>query len=210
MSGGPLLTLRVGILVATIAAGGCHRLLPSSDESADRVTVTLTASDVRADRRLYDGAPPVIPHKPLNITCTECHTSSGKQAPPLGFAPANPHAATKGVSGTSYCQQCHVFRRDEQTFQNLENDFAGLRQQFATADRLYPGAPPVIPHRLFMRENCTSCHSGPAARPEIVCKHTERTNCRQCHVPAIAAAGSANLADVPIREESPAPAADRS
>jgi nitrate reductase cytochrome c-type subunit len=181
----PSLTLRVSIFLAAIVAGGCHRSLPSSDATTNTATVTLTSSAVRADRRLYDGAPPVIPHKPLNIKCTECHTSTGKQAPPLGFAPANPHAATQGVSGTSYCQQCHVFRRDEKTFLDLENDFVGLAQQFAQADRLYPGAPPVIPHRLFMRENCTSCHSGPAARPEIVCKHTERTNCRQCHVPVV-------------------------
>jgi nitrate reductase cytochrome c-type subunit len=186
MNGGPSLTLRVGILLATLVADGCHRMLPSPDAGANTVSVTLTPTAVRADRRFYDGAPPVIPHKPLNITCTECHTSTGKQAPPLGFAPANPHAATKGVSGTSYCQQCHVFRRDEKTFLDLQSDFVGLPQQFTPSDRLYPGAPPTIPHRVFMRENCTSCHSGPVARPEIVCKHTERTNCRQCHVPVIA------------------------
>jgi hypothetical protein len=164
-------------------SSGCHRLLSTSDSKDETVELTVTPTAARADRRLYDGAPPVIPHKPLNITCTECHTSSGKEVPPLGFAPANPHAATKGVSGTSYCQQCHVFRRAETTFRELETDFAGLRQEFVPSERLYPGAPPVIPHRIFMRENCTSCHSGPVARPEIVCKHTERTNCRQCHVP---------------------------
>jgi nitrate reductase cytochrome c-type subunit len=178
--------LSIGLfLAALVAAGGCHRLLSSGGADAKREStgLTLTPTAARADRRLYNGAPPVIPHKPLNITCTECHTTSGKEVPPLGFAPANPHAATKGVSATSYCQQCHVFRRQETTFQELETDFAGLRQEFIPSDRLYPGAPPVIPHRVFMRENCTSCHSGPVARPEIVCTHTERTNCRQCHVP---------------------------
>ena len=35
-----------------------------------------------ASRRLYDGAPPVIPHAPLNIKCVACHTDTGKEAPP--------------------------------------------------------------------------------------------------------------------------------
>jgi cytochrome c-type protein NapB len=177
----------MGLLLAVLApAAGCHRLLTPNDSRSEPAALQLTPTAARAQRRLYDGAPPVIPHKPLNITCTECHTSSGKQVPPLGFAPANPHAATRGLSGTRSCQQCHVFRREETMFQDLENHFVGLPQSFAPADRLYPGAPPVIPHRVFMRENCTSCHSGPAARPEIVCKHAERTNCRQCHVPVTA------------------------
>lgn len=196
----PSPVLRFSLLAALIASAGCHRFFPATESNGDQAAVTLTPTAVRADRRLYDGAPPVIPHKPLNITCTECHTSTGKQAPPLGFAPANPHAATKGVSGTSYCQQCHAFRRDEKAFLDLENDFAGLTQRFAKAERLYPGAPPTIPHRLFMRENCTSCHSGPVARPEIICRHTERSHCRQCHVPRAAPSeqtAAADLAAIP-------------
>jgi cytochrome c-type protein NapB len=174
-------------LAVAIAAGCGH-----SPPVADGPSVTLTSSKVRAARRLYDGAPPVIPLQPLNITCTECHTSTGKEAPPLGFAPANPHADTKGLGAAARCQQCHVFQRGEEVFR--ESDFAGLAQHFAKADRLYPGAPPVIPHRVFMRENCTSCHSGPAARPEIRCTHPQRANCRQCHVPVTAASGDAELA----------------
>ena len=45
------------------------------------------------------------------------------------------------------------------------------------------GSPPVIPHKLFMRENCLSCHAGPSAPKEIRMSHPERVNCRQCHVP---------------------------
>lgn len=165
---------RLAIALA-LACAGC-------EAGSTGPALAPTASLVRADRRLYDGAPPVIPHPPLNIDCVACHTDAGKEAPPLGFAPANPHARTAGLSETSNCRQCHVFRRGEETF--VETDFQGLRQQFAKADRLYPGAPPVIPHRVFMRENCTSCHSGPVARPEIRCSHPLRANCRQCHVPA--------------------------
>jgi cytochrome c-type protein NapB len=33
-----------------------------------------------------------------------------------------------------------------------------------------------------MRENCTACHDGPAAREEIRTPHPERVRCRQCHL----------------------------
>lgn len=178
--------VRLMLLAVLASSNGCHRLVPADESQPGASQLQLTPTNVRAERRLYDGAPPVIPHKPLNISCTQCHTSTGREAPPLGFAPANPHAATRGISGTSYCQQCHVFRRSESTFNNSPNDFSGLSQHFVPAERLYPGAPPVIPHRVFMRENCASCHSGPAARLEIVCRHIQRANCRQCHVPQTA------------------------
>jgi cytochrome c-type protein NapB len=179
-----------GGLVLAAAVAGCGR--PAS-EAGD---LHLTPSAVRAGRRLYDGAPPVIPHPPLQIKCTACHTDTGKEAPPLGFAPANPHARTEGLAGTSYCQQCHVFRRSEAAF--ADNGFAGLRQRLVKSDRLYPGAPPVIPHRLLMRENCTACHSGPAARPEIHCTHPQRANCRQCHVPVVEPNATPDVTDIPV------------
>jgi nitrate reductase cytochrome c-type subunit len=172
------------ITVVLISLVGCHRLA-SSESASELPAQTRTSSAVRAERRLYDGAPPVIPHPPLNITCAECHTDTGKPSPPLGIAPANPHASTKGLSGLSNCQQCHVFIREQSTFQNGANEYVGLPQIFTRADRLYDGAPPVIPHRVFMRENCASCHGGPSARTEIQCSHTDRANCRQCHVPVV-------------------------
>jgi cytochrome c-type protein NapB len=172
-------SLRLAAMVLLACAGsvGCDSVAPEA------VAIKPTTSAVRAGRRLYDGAPPVIPHAPLQIKCTSCHTDTGKESPPLGFAPANPHAGAVGLSATSNCQQCHVFRQWEEVF--AESDFAGLTQHFAKADRLYPGAPPVIPHRVFMRENCASCHTGPVARPEIRCTHPQRINCRQCHVPVM-------------------------
>lgn len=173
-------------LFAMLVAAGCD-----SSATAPR-GMAATASAVRADRRAYDGAPPVIPHPPLKISCIACHTETGKEMPPLGWAPANPHAATAGLSHTSNCRQCHVFRHQEQVF--AESDFAGLRQQLTEADRLYRGAPPVIPHRVFMRENCNSCHSGQTARPEIRCTHAQRTNCRQCHVPGVTTSPQPTLA----------------
>ena len=104
------------------------------DSAVNEPAVGPTATPVRAARRLYDGAPPVIPHAPLNIKCVACHTDTGKEAPPLGFAPANPHAHTDGLSSTSNCQQCHVFVRRDGAF--AESDFRGLKQQIAKAKAL--------------------------------------------------------------------------
>jgi cytochrome c-type protein NapB len=79
-----------------------------------------------------------------------------------------------------------VFQRAEDLF--AENSFVGLPQDLRSGGRLHPLAPPTIPHKTFMRENCTACHSGAAAREEIRTSHPERTRCRQCHV-AVATRG---------------------
>ena len=140
----------------------------------------LTPSTVRAERRAYDGAPPVIPHEPLSAACTSCHTSTGMQIPSQGFAPANPHVSTSQAAATDNCRQCHLFQTTKQHF--AKSNFEPLRQDLKPGERLFLGAPPVIPHPTFMRENCQSCHTGAAARPEIRCTHPERANCTQCHV----------------------------
>lgn len=190
---GRALHLSITAILVLVVGAGCDATAPEGP------TLALTASAVRADRRSYDGAPPVIPHPPLNIACVQCHTDTGKEAPPLGFAPANPHATTAGLSSTSHCRQCHVFRSRDEVF--VDTDFVGRRQQITKADRLYPGAPSVIPHPVFMRENCNACHSGPVARPEIRCSHPLRSNCRQCHVPVVDRLGEPELASA-LGEES--------
>jgi cytochrome c-type protein NapB len=92
-----------------------------------------------------------------------------------------PHTSTQGFSDISRCVQCHVYRRTDELF--IESDFVAYRGEDAPPHRAYAGAPAVMPHRVFMRESCLSCHSGPAAREEIRTSHPERTNCTQCHVP---------------------------
>jgi cytochrome c-type protein NapB len=153
---------------------GCDRDAPQAG------MLQLTASNVRAARRAYDGAPPVIGHPPLGAACTTCHTLTGMAVPNLGFAPANPHAASDLADRVQNCRQCHVFQRVEDMA--IANRFAGAPASIRKGDRLYPGAPPVVPHSLALRDNCLACHSGPSARPEIRCSHPERSNCRQCHV----------------------------
>ncbi len=139
----------------------------------------LSAFEVRAQRRAYDGAPPVIPHPPLGGACTTCHTSQAREVPGVGVAPPNPHLHTEGLSEASRCRQCHVFAMRKDEF--VSNEFAGLAQRPRHGERLFAQAPPIIPHHLFMREDCTSCHAGPTAREEIRCSHAERARCLQCH-----------------------------
>ncbi len=160
-------------------------VLACAGPPADKVAVPgddgyKTAALVRAERRAYDGAPPVIAHEDFGITCTECHNLEGMEVDGVGFAPPSPHEATTGMSAISRCSQCHVFAATDEVF--IGNTFAGLRQDLRRGRRLNPLAPPTIPHKTFMRENCTACHSGPAAREEVRTPHPERTRCVQCHV----------------------------
>ena len=140
-----------------------------------------TPATERAERRAYDGAPPVIGHEDFQMVCTECHDREGMAVDDVGFAPPSPHEETRGLSAISRCQQCHVFKVTDDLF--AENAFAGLRQDLRSGGRLHPFSPPTIPHKTFMRENCTACHSGEAAREEIRTSHPERIRCTQCHVP---------------------------
>jgi cytochrome c-type protein NapB len=153
---------------------------PSSVPVPDRDGAFKTAAAERAGRRLYDGAPPVIPHGKQGAACVSCHNQEGMAVEGLGFAPPSPHEKTQGLSAIAWCQQCHVFSGDSAP--RVANDFEGLRQDLRRGERLHDLAPPVIPHKVFMRENCQACHAGPAAREEIRTDHPERLQCKQCHV----------------------------
>lgn len=162
-------------------------LLVACGGSGDRVPVPgadgalKTSALARAERRAYDGAPPVMAHEELGIDCIACHDQKGMEVTDLGFAPPSPHEETLGMSAISRCRQCHVPALTTDLF--AANDFRGLRQDLRRGRRLNQLAPPTMPHKTFMRENCLACHSGPAAREEIRTDHPERARCRQCHVP---------------------------
>lgn len=173
-----LLAACIGIFVlAILATLGYLRL--HQPAATDASKLTAKSMDVRSTRRAYDGAPPVIPHQPLGAACQTCHTDAPREVPGVGLALPNPHLKTVGLGDYSRCQQCHVFQTV--TTELVSNQFTPLLQTARRGERLYPGAPPVIPHPVFMREDCVICHSGSASRPEIRCTHPERLNCRQCH-----------------------------
>jgi cytochrome c-type protein NapB len=160
----------IGLALVALV-GSCHRAPPTE--------LAPAPSAARAGRRAYDGAPPVIPHPRLGGACVNCHTTAAREVPGVGLAPPNPHLHTTGMSAASRCEQCHVFAVTGSTF--AANDFRGLAQDLRHGERLSPRAPPVIPHLVFMREDCAACHAGPAVRPEVRCDHPERANCLQCH-----------------------------
>lgn len=175
---------RKGLSLALGGLAFCVAVACTSESVETRVPdhpgAIKTAATERALRRGYDGAPPVIPHEDFGSTCTDCHNKEGVSVPGIGFSPPSPHEATAGMSAISRCRQCHVFRQTETVF--VESRFVGLHQDLRHGRRLNPEAPPVMPHPVFMRENCLACHSGPAAREEIRTTHPERARCRQCHV----------------------------
>lgn len=178
------LSILAGILLAIVFVISCTRgdggaASKPSIAVPGKETALKNAADVRAQRRAYDGAPPAIPHKPFQMTCVECHNSRGMSVDGVGFSPPSPHESTAGLSLTSRCQQCHVYAEVDSLF--VESDFSGLPQNLRHGERLHPLAPPVMPHSVFMRENCAACHSGAAAREEVRCTHPERTRCLQCH-----------------------------
>lgn len=161
----------LALTAALVSCGG--------DDDASRASTKSSPSE-RAARRMYDGAPPVVPHRDFNAACTSCHDAQGMAVSGVGFAPPMPHAITPGIGELAHCRQCHLFHRSDELFR--VNTVAGLPQAMTPGDRMYDGAPPRMPHGVFMRENCTACHSGLAAREAIRCSHPERANCLQCHL----------------------------
>jgi hypothetical protein len=165
-------------LVALVAAG-CSD--PGKVPVPDREGVVKSTAAVRAERRAYDGAPPTVPHENFGAACTGCHDEFGQSLSGVGFAPASPHDNTATAGGTVRCRQCHVFVTTDDLF--VDSEYEGIPQDLSAGDRATAGAPPRIPHRILMRENCVACHDGPGAREEVRTSHPERTRCRQCHVP---------------------------
>ncbi len=165
--------------VAGLVSGACGQgdWVPVADSGG----AMKSSGAVRAERRLYDGAPPIIPHDPFGASCASCHDEFGVGVEGVGFAPASPHDDTDHEGATGRCRQCHVHVLSGDLF--VANGYQGLEQDLRLGGRLYPGAPPTIPHQVLMRENCVACHAGPGARVEILTTHPERVRCRQCHVP---------------------------
>jgi len=154
--------------------------LDPATENAGVVASSKSSAADRADRRAFDGAPPVRPHESFGMACVQCHNREGREVEGVGFAPPSPHESTAGLSALSNCAQCHVARATDTTWR--DNEFVGVPQDLRSGRRATRGAPPVMPHRVFMRENCQACHTGEAAREEIRTSHPERGRCVQCHV----------------------------
>lgn len=133
------------------------------------------------ENRAYHGAPPSVPH-PINedITvgenkCLQCHQNGGFVSKYKAYAPVTPHPEMVN------CRQCHVAQKSNSQF--VASNTPKVNAPKVGVNNALIGTPPMIPHQIQMRENCLSCHAGPAAPKEIRVSHPNRINCRQCHVP---------------------------
>jgi cytochrome c-type protein NapB len=167
-----------GAFAALRAAGpGLNEPVAQNEEQK------LKALERRAGRRAYAGAPPTIPHSVQERSPSACLACHGQGAQIAGLtAPAMSHKAY------SMCTQCHAMQRNESGFVSAlgalppEHDFIGAAEP-THGDRAWEGAPPTIPHPVFMREKCSSCH-GTHGALGMRSTHPARQNCRQCHAPA--------------------------
>lgn len=155
--------------------------LPFGDFSEEpQFEVAQAEVSPRDELRAYPGAPPTIPHAvaPRGLPCLSCHETGGsigaRVTPPMSHNTLTSctqcHASTSG--GGPPTTEGLVPSVGASTFQGLSAPQSGTRA--------WVGAPPTIPHPLFMRERCGSCHgiNGSAA---IKTSHPWRKNCVQCH-----------------------------
>ena len=141
------------------------------------------SSKLRASRRAFNGAPPIIPHPVENTTdsaCYACHSG--------GVKIAGLKASVMSHAFLANCQQCHA-PMAPLPFQAVDarvaTNFVGLPAP-KEGKRAHKGAPPTIPHSRWMRENCNACHGGPHGWAGMESTHPWRTNCTQCHAPSAA------------------------
>ncbi|TWU48659.1 Nitrate reductase cytochrome c-type subunit (NapB) [Rubripirellula tenax] len=162
------------------------QVLPSAEYDLFRKIETSEADkkasgQLRASRRAFNGAPPIIPHPVENTTdaaCYACHSG--------GVQMAGLKASVMSHAFLGNCVQCHAPMAPA-PFQDVDaavaTSFVGLPAP-TEGKRAYKGAPPTIPHSQWMRENCSACHGGPNGWAGLESTHPWRTNCTQCHAPS--------------------------
>ncbi len=134
----------------------------------------------RAERRSFYTAPPVIPHVvhgwQTDKTCLTCHDQIRQWRGATSMLTPHPEF--------SNCQQCHV-QQAAPTWQPkskfLGSSWNGLAEQ-EKGIRANLVAPPTIPHRYLMRENCVACHLDVHSNFPASVEHPKRSNCQQCHM----------------------------
>ncbi len=160
------------------------------------------ALDERATRRAFQGAPPVIPHRieqrgsesclvchqnglrvgersapkmshAFFASCTQCHVESRLSSVPLRVSGGA--TETEGKEGVKMLNGPEYAAKAGTSFEGVAEPAGGVRA--------WPGAPPLVPHSVWMRTDCMSCH-GPYGRFALRTPHPERQNCLQCHGPS--------------------------
>jgi len=132
--------------------------------------------DSLAKSRSFMYAPPPMPHQGVKQQdCMGCH------------APVNDikkkWRSIRPVAHKNYsqCYQCHVEKSREVEVPFVPSDFLALDLP-GEGSQNHDYSPPTVPHKVFMRENCLSCH-GETGYADYKTTHPERSQCLQCHVP---------------------------
>lgn len=145
---------------------------------AQTIRPNAVGTNITTDRAFW-GAPPPMPHGFIGERdgkmCLSCHARETRIEKRQQASVPVPHAEFTS------CQQCHVNGTDKTIAAFRENIFVGLDFP-GKGTRAHPFAPPTIPHKTFMRDNCLSCH-GPSGKQKIASPHPYRSQCQQCHVP---------------------------
>jgi cytochrome c-type protein NapB len=155
------------------------RFLPETLTETDRLRLARS----RSSRRQYDGAPPLAPH-PIDqrspAACLECHGKPTR----IGAVDVPQMSHVRHTN----CLQCHVSSVGPASGWIAQHEALSDGNSFVgqgpsgKGDRAFTGAPPVIPHTTWMRENCSTCH-GLGGTVAMRTPHPERQSCTQCHAP---------------------------
>jgi len=188
------MTLHFRIIFSSVVIGSVGLLLAAEGDSPDKAladapsynTHRSFAQPVREEPvglgitgdRAFWGAPPPMPHAfedERSNDCLTCHARENRIEKQQQAIVPVPHPEYTS------CQQCHVDGSNADVKNFRENIFVGLDYP-GKGTRAHPYAPPTIPHKTFMRDNCLSCH-GPSGKQRIATPHPARSQCQQCHVP---------------------------
>lgn len=169
--------------------------LPRVDQPADSTELILSTIEqqqlraARAERRAFDGAPPISPHpvdQMSSAACLACHGNPVRVGqilvPQISHPPYSQclqcHASGAGPTST-WAELPSPAGATDLASISATNTFEGHRQT-ASGERAFADAPAVIPHPTWMRENCMSCH-GPGGSSALRTSHPSRQSCTQCH-----------------------------
>lgn len=151
----------------------------AGDPITDMATRSASLA-TRAERRAFNGAPPVIPHAAYvqdDRSCLACHGQDLQIGARTAKALPHPYLTN--------CTQCHAPAAppflEGKGGVLAENRWIGVAAP-TQGVRAGPGLPPAVPHTLQMRDNCLACH-GTHGWPGMQTTHPERRNCLQCHAP---------------------------
>jgi nitrate reductase (cytochrome), electron transfer subunit len=164
--------------------------LPTHQDDPTRLFGDQSATDqqraaavaIRGELRAFSGAPPVVPHaidERNAQACLACHGAGFKVGQVI--APKMSHHYLPN------CTQCHVEGAQNAPWAiasttATQSQFVGLAEP-GRGERIGPGAPPTIPHSVWMRSECVTCH-GSLGKEGLRTSHPWRVNCTQCHAPS--------------------------